>query len=85
MQQVAADKAMSLLDGALFSDEADDISLVARNVRDILLNARKAMSPEKAQEDTRKKRHDPNATLSRATRLPAKEKRKAAAKKRMKK
>ena len=51
MQQVAAYKAISLLDGALFSGEAEDISLVARNVRTILLNAIKVMAPREYEKE----------------------------------
>ena len=48
MLEVVTNKAILLLDGALLSNEAEDISLIAHNVRHILLNARKAMAPEKA-------------------------------------
>ena len=67
-----------MLDGTFLSDEAEDISLVARNVCDMLWNARKVMAPEKSQDDRRNKKHDLNATPLSATRPPAKEKGKVA-------
>ena len=74
MQQVVADRAISLLDEALPNCQTEDISVVVRLVRDMLFNARKEMSQEKGQEDRRKKTHDTFATPSSTTRAPAKEK-----------
>ncbi|KAM7486777.1 hypothetical protein LguiA_002786 [Lonicera macranthoides] len=59
--QVEVKKVISMLYEAFNGDEAEDISIVARNAYDILLNAMKATAPEKAQE------HDPNATPSGTT------------------
>ncbi|KAM7461715.1 hypothetical protein LguiA_029836 [Lonicera macranthoides] len=67
-QQVEVAKVISMLYEALHGDEVEDVSIVARNAYDMLLNARKATSPEKAQE------HGPNATPSGTTRPLAKEK-----------
>ena len=72
MQQVAVDKAISLLDGAFLDGQAEVISAVCHNVYDMLFNARKEMSQQKGQEDRRKKTHDPTATPSSAARIPAK-------------
>ncbi|KAM7515680.1 hypothetical protein LguiA_005263 [Lonicera macranthoides] len=63
---------------ALHGDEVEDFSIVARNVYDILLNARKATTLEKAQE------HDPNATPSGTTKPLAKDKGNTSATKRRK-
>ncbi|KAM7497689.1 hypothetical protein LguiA_022103 [Lonicera macranthoides] len=64
--QVEVDKVISMLYEAFYGDEVEDISIVACNAYDILLKARKATAPEKAQE------YDPNATLSSTIRPLAK-------------
>ncbi|KAM7478474.1 hypothetical protein LguiA_026687 [Lonicera macranthoides] len=50
MDQVEVKKVISMLYEAFHGDEAEDISIVARNAYDILLNAMKATASEKAQE-----------------------------------
>ncbi|KAM7514732.1 hypothetical protein LguiA_004315 [Lonicera macranthoides] len=65
---VEVKKVISMLYETFHGDKAKDISIVARNAYDILLNAMKATAPEKTQE------HDLNATLSGTTRPLAKEK-----------
>ena len=68
MQQIVADKAIPLLDGALLCGQLEDIFVIVRNVRDMIFDARNEMAQEKGQERRTKNKHDPIMSPSSAAR-----------------
>ncbi|KAM7490588.1 hypothetical protein LguiA_033509 [Lonicera macranthoides] len=71
---IVVDEALVLLDKALLGGKAEDISIAARKVRDMIFDAKNEMAKKKGQERRTKNRHDHIATPSSAIRPQAKKK-----------